>query len=134
MTNRILLTLIIAVFVLSLSGCMLFNASPEEEDVYELVIEIDGEGTVTPAVGRHRYQKDETVTLRAEPAEGWSFSRWQGPVRDMHGRETTTRVFDDQTIRAVFIELPQASAGGTGSCARARHVQSGEGVRVEYDL
>lgn len=77
-----------------------------DADVAALVLEIVGDGQVSPAAGE--YDRDATVTLVATPEIGSVFSRWEG---DVSGTDLmTTVVMDrDRTARAVFEEDPSAT-------------------------
>jgi hypothetical protein len=66
----------------------------------------EGEGTVD-------VQRDgDTYTLTADPAEGWSFSAWEGT--DETGNPITITVEAATTITAVFIEGSGGDADGDG--------------------
>ncbi len=73
---------------------------------YELTIEVDGNGTTEPAPGTHSYPEGQTVSISAEPDEGYEFTGWIGDVADTE-KETTTILMDDhKTIIATFDEIP----------------------------
>jgi hypothetical protein len=72
---------------------------------YTLTMEIDGEGTTTPAEGDHTYDPEKVVTITAKPATGWRFDRWDGDVADPHGATTTVTMDDDKTVMAWFAQL-----------------------------
>ncbi|MBS3790875.1 MAG: hypothetical protein KGY66_08190, partial [Candidatus Thermoplasmatota archaeon] len=72
---------------------------------YDLTINIDGEGSTTPAEGTHTYQEGDEVTIVATPAEGWEFVEWQGT--DETGEEITITMDEDKDITAVFEEVEE---------------------------
>jgi len=84
--------------------------------MYQLTVLIEGQGSVAPSTGV--FEKGDTVTLTATPADGWQFLRWE---RDASGAEPTTQVtFDSsKTVRAVFGQGPSyrltVSIEGEGS-------------------
>lgn len=78
-------------------------ANFENLDEYELMIDINGEGTTDPKEGIHTYYEGEEVTIEAEPDLNWGFEKWTG---DENGTlETITLTMDeDKKITAVFKE------------------------------
>jgi hypothetical protein len=62
---------------------------------------VAGEGTVAPFTGEKMYQEGEEVALRALPAEGWSFSRWEGDDTGDDALLTFT-INADTEVQAVF--------------------------------
>jgi len=79
----------------------------EEEEVpveeYDLIINVEGEGTTDPSEGTHTYVEEKVVTVEATPAEGWKFIGWTG---DVTGTEATIEITmdDDKEIWAIFEE------------------------------
>jgi hypothetical protein len=74
---------------------------------YELYISSTEGGSVTvPGEGTFgSYGDCESVTLMAEPDEGYEFDRWTGDVkhiRDVHAANTTITMWDDYSIKANF--------------------------------
>ncbi len=45
-------------------------------NTYKLVVDVSGQGTVTPSVGTHYYPIGESVIISATPADGWQFVTW----------------------------------------------------------
>lgn len=70
---------------------------------YTLAVTVEGAGTVT---GQGQYKIDETATLTATPASGYTFTQWSDGITD-NPREVT--MVKDMTLTAVFT----AKAGGT---------------------
>ena len=59
-------------------------------------------GTVTPGIGVHRLQIDETVILKAVPNPGYQFVYWLGDVADATSSKTETSIDSPKIIVAVF--------------------------------
>lgn len=68
-----------------------------------------GEGTVTPGVGANDLSWFSRVTLRATPAPGWVFDRWEG---DMKGKPNpyTFYLTSHKTASAIFRPLVPTSS------------------------
>ena len=62
-------------------------------------------GTVSPAIGVHRYDADAEVTLVAVPRPGYSFIYWLGDVLDPTANKTTTLLDKPKVIVAVFQQV-----------------------------
>lgn len=74
--------------------------------MYDLSIEIQGEGTVEEAVVQTKatsYQEGTVVELTAIPADYWAFDHWE---RDVTGTDNPTfiTISDDASVKAVFVE------------------------------
>ncbi len=78
-----------------------------EEDVevetYDLVINIEGDGTTYPEPGEHAFPRGEDVMIEAIPDEGWVFVEWTG---DYEGEEQqiTVTMDSDKEVTAHFYE------------------------------
>ena len=75
---------------------------------YTLTMEVDGDGSTTPAEGDHTYDPEKVVTITAKPATGWRFDMWigdVGTVDDVFEASTTITMDDDYSITASFVEL-----------------------------
>ncbi|GMU93487.1 MAG: hypothetical protein AMXMBFR4_25450 [Candidatus Hydrogenedentota bacterium] len=68
-----------------------------------------GEGTVSPAIGANNLSWFSRVTIRATPAPGWVFDRWEG---DMKGKPNpyTFYLTSDRTASAIFRPLTPTSS------------------------
>ncbi len=75
-----------------------------EPAMYTLRIEIDGEGTTSPASGTYEYDKNVEVTVTASPATGWVLEGWEGDVSGTSSSVTTT-MNSDKTITARFRQV-----------------------------
>ena len=75
--------------------------SPEDSEADELVLSIEGQGTINPPAGS--YTCGEQVVLTAAPANGWFFEQWKGDLVDTASPATVT--IDGVTnVTAVFVE------------------------------
>jgi len=78
------------------------------EEVLELTIDIEGEGTVevdgeeVEDGWTQKYEEGTELTITAEPDEGWEFIGWTGT--DETGEEITITMDEDKEITAVFEE------------------------------
>lgn len=77
---------------------------------YPLTIEKIGEGEISERIVTEKtteYESGTTVELTAEPAEGWTFTRWEGDLESTDNPETIT-IESPTGITAVFsrIEYP----------------------------
>ncbi|MCD6221896.1 hypothetical protein J7K25_07045, partial [bacterium] len=80
---------------------------------YQLTINIEGQGTVTPTTGNW-YDDGTPVDLTATPADGWLFDHWEGDVADPNSASTTVTMNSDKTITAVFVRnAPELSVNPT---------------------
>ncbi len=70
-----------------------FTTGEEGAAYNELFMEIEGEGSITPLEGTHRYRHGEEVTIQAVPDDGWDFIGWSG---DHTGHENETTIVMDQ--------------------------------------
>ena len=105
MPNNLRYLLIVAlVSVFIMAGCLDEVFSPDSDCT--LTVEKEGEGEVTPTVGRHRYEQDTVVVLSAFPVSGWRFVRWEGEVADPGSSQTTVVMESDRLVRAVFANGP----------------------------
>ena len=68
---------------------------------YTLTIQIEGQGSVSPANGSV-YDDGTTVDLTATPEAHWIFDGWSGNVADTDASSTTIVMDADQSITAVF--------------------------------
>jgi len=73
-------------------------------DTYTLEVNIVGEGTVAINPERDRYAEEETVTLTAEPEDGWGFSNWTGDVTETDA-EITVTMDENKNITAHFVKI-----------------------------
>ena len=71
-------------------------------ETYTLTVTTDGQGTVDIDPDQDEYEEGTTVTLTANPADGWEFAEWQGT--DETGETITITIDDDMEITAVFEE------------------------------
>ncbi len=78
---------------------------------HDLTIAVQGEGTVTPALGAHRVRHDTLQDLTAEPAAGWQFVKWiiedDGSGGEIEDSETAIHVDRDLLVTAVFTKIDE---------------------------
>ena len=67
---------------------------------------VEGQGRLEFSPHRDRYLRDETVAIRALPADGWRLARWGG---DLSGSEQQQSLImaAQRSIRAVFEPIPR---------------------------
>lgn len=131
---------VLAVFVLREAAEPETPASPEPEEPAVLTVEVQGQGTVDPAVGRHEYERGTSVTLQATPEPGWGFVQWQVPGRPDDSRATTTLIMDaSRQITAVFAaatgetqDPPPPEDDYYHAGAQASWTMAGGGVSADY--
>jgi len=87
----------------TVTGNLLANATFVEQ-VYDLTITINGQGSVSVDVDGPYHYGDE-ITLTATPQDGWFFTGWSGAVIDSENPITVT-VDTDLNITANFLPLP----------------------------
>ena len=73
---------------------------------YTLTIGFTGEGSTSPDAGEHTYYEGDNVSISANPASGWMFSYWEGDVANPNSPNTSITMNEDNTIIAVFTQLP----------------------------
>ncbi len=106
---------------ITVSGSMAVTAT-FTQDQYTLAVTVNGSGTVSKDPDQASYLYDETVTLAATPAAGWTFAGWSGAgcsgtgacQVSMDGNKTVTATFtQDQYSLTVDID-----PAGSGTVAR----------------
>jgi len=73
---------------------------------HTLTMAVDGQGTTSPSVGNHTYNEGQSVSIRANPANGWRFDHWEGDVNNPASANTSVTIDGDKTVTAVFEEIP----------------------------
>ena len=71
----------------------------ESPQFYTLTTSVNGEGTITPG----EYEKGETVTLRSNPSEHWSFDSWSGDATGSSAALTIT-IETDRSVVGIFFK------------------------------
>jgi|GEM_PF-1931743 len=88
-----------------------------DPQTYNLNINIDGNGTTTPAEGSHTYYENTEVDLTANPADGSEFEKWVIDGDDVMESSTQVIMEGDITAAAHFGEeengLPSVDFNGT---------------------
>lgn len=79
----------------------------ENDEEYNLTIEVEGEGTTYPDPGTHTYLKGDEVEVKAESNEGWGFNKWTGDVPDGEEEEKEIRITmdGDKSLTANFVRF-----------------------------
>ncbi len=77
------------------------------EDLYHVVVTIDGAGTVVDSPG-NPYEQGQTAALRPSADPGWRFDSWSGPdalfLIDNRDGTWSLLVDDNKEITAVFVQ------------------------------
>lgn len=71
---------------------------------HTLTIGTQGEGTTNPAAGTYNYPWGDKVTMKAIPATGWVFSRWEVNGQTFGQPSLELEVTEDATAIAVFLD------------------------------
>lgn len=79
-----------------------FKLVPEEQ--FSLIINIQGEGSVSKFIDKATYLPGEEVSLQATPAEGWVFVEWR---QDLSGSTNpiNLNISGNTSITAVFVPV-----------------------------
>ncbi|MCA1746806.1 MAG: InlB B-repeat-containing protein, partial [Bacteroidales bacterium] len=85
-----------------------FTEVTEVSEQYSLTVKTSGQGSVIKDPNKKEYDEGTVVTLTANPADGWEFTRWSG---DASGTSRTIEVTmdDDKDITAIFTEVTEVS-------------------------
>jgi subtilisin family serine protease len=79
-----------------------FSQIPE----YILTIEVEGQGTTTPAAGQHSFPNGTIVNLSAVADQGWEFVKWIiNSSTDVASPEHDMNITEDFTAKAIFSEI-----------------------------
>ncbi|MFC1933846.1 S8 family serine peptidase [Chloroflexota bacterium] len=79
--------------------------------IYELTINISGNGTTAPEAGVHSYPSGTVVELLATPAEGWVFAGWSGDITDNATTTQITMDFDKEVTANFGLTVTPGSPG-----------------------
>ncbi len=71
---------------------------------YGLLLQTEGEGQIVKSPDQDIFNAGEVVSLRAIPAQGWVFARWQGALSGS-ANPATLIMDDDKQVKAVFERL-----------------------------
>lgn len=72
---------------------------------HTLTVEASGNGSTTPEIGTHSYDKGSVVTITAIPDKGWELYNWSGDVADHSSSITTVIVDADKIVTAKFSRI-----------------------------
>lgn len=92
------LTITVAVVLL---GILLVSGLACGGATYQLFVEVEGQGTVSPSSGN--YSSGSLVTITAVPAEGWRLAWWAGDANG-HAPNISITFDSDKHIYAFFEE------------------------------
>ena len=70
-----------------------------------------GTGAITVAPQQDSYAPETVVSLLAEAAQGWQFSRWLGEAADPQAAETSVMMDKDISVTAVFVPVGSEGEG-----------------------
>ncbi|MDG5816739.1 RICIN domain-containing protein [Chitinispirillales bacterium ANBcel5] len=88
------------------------NFSESDVPVFELTVNVNGDGTVNPSSGI--FEQGDEVELSALPRSGWVFESWSGDIEGTSGFTTIT-MDSDKTVTANFIEGSSGDVKPVGS-------------------
>ena len=100
-----------------------------EEIVFDLTINISGNGTVNLNPDLNEFKPGTLVELTAEPSDGWEFNQWQD---DITGTENPILITMESSteVTALFIEQETAFSGGDGSPGNPYRVSTTEQLQA----
>ncbi len=110
---------------------------------YQLSIETFGHGNVNRSPDKSGYEEGASVTLTAEPDDGWQFVGWSG--EGINGKENplTIQMTDNKTITALFARSPvdgnlvlngDFSSGTDEWTLQENEIATGSVVEGEYKI
>lgn len=102
---------------------------------HTLTMQVEGSGSIQPAIGDHEYLPETVVEVTAVAEDGWQFDDWTGDVADPASAITTVTVTADMTVAASFSQIMhtlmvELSGSGTTTPADGIHDYA-EGSVVE---
>jgi len=104
----------------------------EEIELYELTVDVEGEGEVTIDPDQDEYEEGTEVTLTADPAEGWEFAMWTGDHGSVE-EEITITMNSDKELTANF-EVYDPAYFEVEITDYDDDVEEGDTVTVEYTV
>ncbi|MBI4285758.1 MAG: leucine-rich repeat domain-containing protein, partial [Chloroflexi bacterium] len=94
---------------------------------YTLTMAKIGSGSISPAVGDHTYDEGTVVAVTANPAPGWEFAGWSGPVANPNAASTNVTMNSSVEVTANFSQITSytlntsVNGGGNVSPAAGTH-------------
>lgn len=102
----------------------------DQKEDYDLIINIEGKGSVDIDPEQDEYEEDTKVTLRAEPNKDWEFSHWDSDI--MEEKEDVSDIIitvdSDVEITAHFEEKLEKDEDSTGISAPIFSIQTMLGI------
>ncbi len=94
-------------------GMALAGCPPNAYHTLTLNVSPPGAGEIQVSPDRSAYLAGTEVMLEAIPIEGWNFSIWQGTGFNTSSSPTKLRIYQDETITAIFLPNLEGEAEGT---------------------
>ena len=100
-----------------------------EEVMFDLTINITGNGTVNINPDLDEFEPGTLVELTAVPSDGWEFDQWEG---DLTGSENPTSItmVNSAVITVLFTERETVFSGGDGSSGNPYQVSTSEQLQT----
>ncbi|MDD5135330.1 MAG: PEP-CTERM sorting domain-containing protein [Phycisphaerae bacterium] len=118
------------IWILTICWLAVISATGFAQSGYAVLVEESpvGSGEITPGIGVHTFNANQTVTLTTVPKAGYHFVYWLGDVSDPTANRTTVSVDGPKIIIAVFerdqYELPGGDMGiGSGQEKLTRRIE-----------
>jgi uncharacterized repeat protein (TIGR02543 family) len=111
---------------LSMTCNMDVTASFSEKS-FNLTIDVNGSGTVSPSSGIYSYYEGEVVNITASPNTSYQFDGWTGDVSNVGSASTTVTMDADKTVVANFsrvIQILTININGSGSVTPSTGIHS----------
>ncbi|MBN1368061.1 MAG: InlB B-repeat-containing protein [Dehalococcoidales bacterium] len=107
------------------------------EKKYNLTIDVNGSGTVSPSSGVYSHYEGDAVNITAFPNTGYRFDGWTGDVSNIGSASTTVTMDADKTVVANFsrvVQILTININGSGSVTPANGEHSyGKGTAVNLN-
>ncbi len=101
-----------------------------ERREYELVIDVEGEGTTYPRPGDHIFEYEEEIEVEAFPDPGWTFVGWAGD-HESDDENITLVIEENKSLTANFLKEPNFEVNIT-SPEDDEEFEEGEEIVVEF--
>ncbi|MFP4001884.1 MAG: InlB B-repeat-containing protein, partial [Thermoplasmata archaeon] len=74
--------------------------------LFDLNVDVEGNGSVEPSEGTHTYEEGKNVELEASPDDGWQFSSWSGD-HNADERNVEVEMDKDKQVTAHFEKIEE---------------------------